>query len=286
MGIYPAADQSRRYDTAYPQGTYVSCPWRGVLHTTETTVLPSYGGGAMAPHFTVVPDRATQTVRVYQHFDTGRSARALVDGPVDIRTNRARAIQIELTGTCDRTYQQRYPEAVYWPDAPQWALDGLAALMRWIESAHGVRRGSTSRPWLPYPRSYGTGTAARMTPAEWSGFDGWCGHQHIPDGNAHGDPGDLPIARLLGIPPRVSPPASAPKPTPTPEDDTMTPDQIDTLAQRIGREVASALLASPIGGTSPDAPASVGWGIYRVQSVLMRVEKILVEVRDALKTRP
>lgn len=77
-----------------------------------------------------------------------------------------------------------------------------------------------------------------------------------------------------------------PKPTPTPEDDTMTPDQIDTLAQRIGREVAAALLDSPIGGDSTDRPASVGWGIYRVQSVLMRVEKILVEVRDALKARP
>ena len=74
--------------------------------------------------------------------------------------------------------------------------------------------------------------------------------------------------------------------TPTPEDDTMTPDQIDTLAQRIGREVAAALLDSPIGGDSTDRPASVGWGIYRAQSVLMRVEKILVEVRDALKTRP
>lgn len=77
-----------------------------------------------------------------------------------------------------------------------------------------------------------------------------------------------------------------PTPTPTPEDDTMTPDQIDTLAQRIGREVAAALLNSPIGGDSTDRPASVGWGIYRVQSVLMRVEKILVEVRDALKARP
>ena len=74
--------------------------------------------------------------------------------------------------------------------------------------------------------------------------------------------------------------------TPTPEGDTMTPDQIDTLAQRIGREVAAALLDSPIGGDSTDRPASVGWGIYRVQSVLMRVEKILVEVRDALKARP
>ena len=74
--------------------------------------------------------------------------------------------------------------------------------------------------------------------------------------------------------------------TPTPEDDTMTPDQIDTLAQRIGREVAAALLDSPIGGDCTDRPASVGWGIYRVQSVLMRVEKILVEVRDALKARP
>lgn len=83
-------------------------------------------------------------------------------------------------------------------------------------------------------------------------------------------------------------PLSTPKPTPpaTPkEDETMTPDQITSLAQQIGREVAAALLASPVGGDSPDRPASVGWGLYRLQSVLMRVEKVLVEVRDTLKAR-
>ncbi len=70
------------------------------------------------------------------------------------------------------------------------------------------------------------------------------------------------------------------RPTPTPpppqEDDmAMTPDERTALAKEIGREVALALLDSPIGAGSDDAPASVGWGLYRIQSELMRIRGII-----------
>ncbi|HEY6222818.1 MAG TPA: hypothetical protein VIW26_03470, partial [Gemmatimonadales bacterium] len=38
----------------------------------------------------------------------------------------------------------------------------------------------------------------RFTAAAWLAFDGWCGHQHVPN-NDHGDPGAIDIARLLAI---------------------------------------------------------------------------------------
>jgi hypothetical protein len=37
-----------------------------------------------------------------------------------------------------------------------------------------------------------------MTEDEWNNFDGWCGHQHVPE-NEHWDPGKLDIGRLLRI---------------------------------------------------------------------------------------
>ena len=37
-----------------------------------------------------------------------------------------------------------------------------------------------------------------MTNDEWNDFDGWCGHQHVPE-NEHWDPGKLDIGRLLRI---------------------------------------------------------------------------------------
>lgn len=55
----------------------------------------------------------------------------------------------------------------------------------------------------------------------------------------------------------------------------MTPDERTALAKEIGREVALALLDSPIGAGSDDAPASVGWGLYRIQSELMRIRGII-----------
>jgi hypothetical protein len=126
-------------------------------------------------------------------------------------------IQIELVGTCDKRYRDRYG-GVYWPEAPRWLLDELAKLMRWIERTHGVKRESTKRPWVPYPKSYANGGGQRMTNAEWDSFGGWCGHQHAPE-NTHGDPGDIDITYLLrGATPTPTPPQSE-------EDDMPLTDQ-------------------------------------------------------------
>ncbi|GAA1406300.1 hypothetical protein GCM10009639_54040 [Kitasatospora putterlickiae] len=201
-----------------------------LLHTTEGPKLYDYDGGRSAPTVTALPDFAARRLVWYQHFDVDESARALVNAPGGVETNTANVFQIELVGTCDPTthdaWTRRGVEHIYWPKPPDWAVRDLAWLMRWLRDEHGIPL-TSGLEWLPYPSSYGR-SRVRMSVAQWSAFRGWCGHQHAPE-NDHGDPGDLPIERLLAVaagqvPAAPKPPAPAPAPAPLETD--MTPEQL------------------------------------------------------------
>jgi peptidoglycan hydrolase-like protein with peptidoglycan-binding domain len=241
VAVCSFANQSRRYDSAFG-GSYTGGPYKGILHTTEGSSLPGYGGGGSAPHFTVVPDLRTKTVRIYQHFNTSRPARALLNPAGGVQTNNDSAIQIELVGTCDpRNKGKGY--GIYWPEAPKWALDGVAKLMRWIEANHGIPRRTTSRPWVAYPDSYGD-SPARMGGHEWDTFAGWCGHQHVAE-NDHGDPGNLNITYLLTGPSK-----------------TTTVVKVGTtiaaLAAALGLSITALLGANPSLPATPEATVTPG----------------------------
>lgn len=188
MTVYSWANQSRRYDSRYPGQVYRGGPNKGVLHTTETTTLPGYQNGAQAPHLTIVPDLKAQKLVPYQHYDSARPSRALVDQAGGVQTNNDGAFQIELVGSCSKSYVAKYG-GIFWPDPPQWAKDQLLEILAKVNSDRGIPMRGPARGWLPYPASYGS-TRARMSPTEWDNFAGWCGHQHVPE-NDHGDPGDL-----------------------------------------------------------------------------------------------
>ncbi|MEV5841100.1 peptidoglycan-binding protein [Streptomyces sp. NPDC051985] len=170
-----------------------------VLHTTEGYSLPGYDGGATAPNLTAVPDLAAKKLKWYQHFDIETSSRALVNLKGGVETNTLNVCQVELTGTCDPKTHAKWQAAghdhIYWPDAPDWALQGVARFLAWMHEEHGV---SLSGPasWPAYPTSYGTGGGQRMTGAQWSDFKGVCGHMHVPE-NVHGDPGAIDFARII-----------------------------------------------------------------------------------------
>lgn len=87
------------------------------------------------------------------------------------------------------------------------------------------------------------------------------------------------IARAQAITAAKRPPTPAP---PQEDDDpmAMTPEDRTALAKEIGHEVAQALLSAPIGTSAADAPADLGWGLYRIQSELMRLRGL---VEQALK---
>lgn len=173
---YPKA----RWDGLPGPGPFAVGPARGVLHTTECA---TYGGARTAylasrvsPHFTI------GTEGCWQHVDVDRAASALVNIIGGVETNRLSAIQIEVVGFADQ------------PNWPDRLVAAVRDLMIWIEAETGVV------PWAP-PLwggldAYGLRTPYRMTDETWLKFNGWCGHQHVPE-NAHWDPGRIPIDRLL-----------------------------------------------------------------------------------------
>lgn len=195
---YPPASTARWYQDRYGGSAMESNV--AVWHTTEGTSLPSYGGGASAPNLTALPDIPRRRLRWYQHFDFDTSSRALVNRAGGVETNTLNAVQIELVGTCDPAHRARWSGAragrdyLYWPDAPDWALAELGEFVRWAHDEHRLKMRS-SVDWTPYPESYGGGPY-RLSGAQWRGYYGHLGHQHVPE-NDHGDPGNLDFTRVL-----------------------------------------------------------------------------------------
>jgi len=173
----------------------------GCLHTTEGTSWPSYAGGAVAPNLTAKPVMSGRHLQWRQHFRLNTSSRALVNRAGGVETNTLNVVQVELVGTCDPAHREHFGKQlagidyVFWPDAPDWALEGLADFMRWCGDNLGIPH-ETVKSWLPFPKSFGQ-TTARLTAAEWHHVTGWLGHMHVPE-NEHGDPGDIDIKHLLG----------------------------------------------------------------------------------------
>ncbi|PSM41888.1 N-acetylmuramoyl-L-alanine amidase [Streptomyces dioscori] len=170
-----------------------------VLHTTEGSTLPGYGGGSSAPNLTAVPDLAARKLKWYQHFDIETSSRALVNLSGGVETNTLNVCQVELVGTCDPKTHTKWKAAgrahIYWPDAPDWALQAVARFLSWMHEEHGVPL-SGPKAWPAYPTSYANGGGQRMSGAKWKAFKGVCGHMHVPE-NVHGDPGAIDFARIL-----------------------------------------------------------------------------------------
>lgn len=196
-------------------GTFTGGPPKGVLHTTEGGSWPGYEGGATAPHFTVLPNRVAGTIVVRQHTPVSLAARALMNEPGGVQTNRDSAIQVELVGSCDP--KQQRSAMYYWPHADRKMLSALATFMRRLEAQCGIARRGIA-PFLPYPASYGNRQGQRLSLSSWDNYCGWVGHQHVPE-NDHGDPGSLDIKALVtgavinvpDVPPVTPPPSLSPK---------------------------------------------------------------------------
>jgi len=200
---YPAASQAHRYqDTFGGDAMEVNVV---VLHTTEGRTLPDYDGGAVAPTLTCVPDFAAKRLKWWQHFDIDTSARALLNLPGGVETNTNNVCQVEMVGTCDPATRAKWVKAglvqdkdfIYWPEAPDWALRGVAEFLGWMHTKHGVPLSGPSK-WPAYPTSYGNGGGQRMNDVQWNAFKGVCGHMHV-DENFHGDPGAIDFEKLIAF---------------------------------------------------------------------------------------
>lgn len=233
---YPHAIRvpANRSSGAYADGY----PWRGVIHTTESdTYTPSaanYFGHSNYPHFTVDGNN------VYQHVPLDRYAFALANASGGVETNRARAVQIEVVARAAK------PD---WPDA---TVNSLRQAMRWIEAQTGITHDHPR--FVGYPASYGVAADQRMSVAKWRAFNGWCGHQHVPE-NSHGDPGAIGIGALL-------------------EDDMpLSKDDVDRIAKAVRQEI--------LGATFKDG-TDVREAIRRTHRRTERIEEALRDIAKAL----
>jgi len=161
-------------------GAFVGAPYRGVLHTVEAmTFNPStktYYGHRNPPHFTLDWEEDNGVARLWQHYDTDRAARALENRPGGSQTNRQNAIQIEIVW-----------RAAQINDMPVFMWVALHGWMRWCEEHHDIQ------PFCPRfggSDQYGRGNELEISHKDWKGFNGWCGHQHVPE-NSHWDPGAI-----------------------------------------------------------------------------------------------
>lgn len=165
-------------------GAFTGGPPKGLLHSTESHF--GKGWATFRPgthsHFEVTALPATRDVAVKQYYPIDQPSRALADGPLAVRTNRDGVIQVELGF-----------QAAKAAEVPDWFWDGVIPLLRWIEDNAGV----DPAVWAEF-RAYPLVLTrpVRFTSGQWDRFGGWCGHQHVPDGNSHGDPGAVPVGLL------------------------------------------------------------------------------------------
>jgi hypothetical protein len=154
--------------------------------------------GGSAPHFTVKPDRAHKKLLWRQHWRADESAKALAHPSGTPETNNSGVLQVELGGT-----SVKGDPGYYWPEADDWALQGLADFSAWAHAEWGIPLTDQTRKWVPVIRnSQGNvvqvGTPSRLSWTAWDNAVGHFGHQHVP-GNDHVDPGSFPCDRMLAF---------------------------------------------------------------------------------------
>lgn len=169
-------------------GAYTSGPAKIVHHKTvggnypRATYLETKG----VPHFTVGRvDGTSSPVKVWQHFDTSQSSRALLNRAGGVQTNRDTAIQIEVIG---------YPGVTDIETAEE-----TRKLTDWIEKTHKIpHTWPAGRPpqavdkgsHISSPINRFTSPQAKHMPrdsAVWDNVSGHYGHCHVPE-NTHFDP--------------------------------------------------------------------------------------------------
>lgn len=152
-------------------------PAKGLLHTTESKVYvprtTDYYGHQYWPNATVEEG-------VYQHFPLDRAGYALKANDDD------NVFQIEIAWVAS--------EIRLLPMRMQILLRDL---IRWVSEQKRIPM--VYPQFVPYPRSYGEDAPQRFGLSYWNRFSGWCGHQHAPKPDNHGDPGDIPTSVIFAL---------------------------------------------------------------------------------------
>lgn len=248
-------------------GSYLGGPWKVVLHTTETSGLPGYSSGYSAPHLTYDP-RSREWV---QHTSLLVACRALRNASGGAQTNRDKAIQVEIICYSNKPLADEYSSRDWVGDLSPAALADIREFLEWTYAEFGVQRKWPGKRALSYAQANSSGF--KMSTAQWDNWDGVCGHQHVPEGNTHWDPGALDWGTLMGTDPitleeeymypiRRGDGAAAQRPEK--KEDVRFIQQvlrdlghdkgIDGVADQAVLDGVFALVGSPLGGSYIDGP--------------------------------
>jgi hypothetical protein len=158
-----------------------------VVHTTEGTSWPSYGGSSMGSAPTLTYDPWQHKWR--QHFEINQSARAL-NNEVYQTCNREDVVQVEIICICEDAVADKYGHRAR--DIDQQATDDLGDFGAWLHDEWGLDNDfyPLALPWPKYPHG-----CTRMSWSRYVDWSGVLGHMAVP-GNSHLDPGDLPMDRI------------------------------------------------------------------------------------------
>lgn len=173
-------------------GTYaddgIDYPWRLVYHEIQGGTNPGViGSHPYPPHIWYSADRRI----LFQTVPLARSAFALYQASTaPYRTNKARAIQVELEGYSDFVAN----EPMRWLD--NIAEDVLIPVAQWVATQGGsLDILNLPEPWQ-VPGSAYTDAPQRFEPTQWAKFNGVCAHANVPMGDDHWDTGAMDIWRI------------------------------------------------------------------------------------------
>lgn len=182
-------DGFEHIDAGPDGGTFVAnaLGWRGVIHMTEGSSLD---GAVSAYRSKGVPPHCTADVKAKrraQHIPLSHSAYALKNLPGGVETNRVHCFQIEIVGFSAHSQELSAAE-----------LEWLGRFVfRPIVQALPIRQGHP--PFVGQDAGYTIASAKapqRLNFQQWLVFNGWCGHQHVPE-NDHWDPGKLDVEAIF-----------------------------------------------------------------------------------------
>jgi hypothetical protein len=133
------------------------------------------GGAPVAPHILWDPF----TGQFAQFYTPQSRSKSLVDGPDPLRTNRAGKVVIQI-------------EAVFFP----WTLYGgkTYATLKDTPCKNWGILNSWIKAW-GVPNSWPGGVPTKLARDDYAAYGnhgGWFGHNQVPDGNTHVDPGSWP----------------------------------------------------------------------------------------------
>lgn len=126
--------------------------------------------------------------RVYQLVPLGRSSATLRNAPGEPETNRANAIQVEMSGFAEDMHLLSDRD-LQW--IGEFFLAPIMAAVPELSSNYVENFGEDAGFVLAR-----SSAKQRFSPVEWLQFGGHCGHQHVPE-NDHWDPGGFDIGSVV-----------------------------------------------------------------------------------------